>query len=160
MSLTAAPSQVPAAQVVPATKLRQAPLPSQVPSSPQLETSDFGQVLADRGATPAGTTAQIPGELGVLQALQVSVQALLQQKPSTQKPLVQSPLQAQATPFALRMPLVLLQTTLGVSGDPSAPASVLGLDPWPWHPATSAAAARRTASPAVGRRAWRPPGVK
>ena len=77
--LTAAPSQVPVPQLAPGTRLRQAPLPSQVPSRPQLDGSDAGQVLASRGTAPAGTKAQTPGELGVLQDLHVPVQALLQQ---------------------------------------------------------------------------------
>ncbi len=119
--LTAAPSQVPGAQVVPARVLRQAPLPSQVPSSPQLETSEIGQLAARRGATPAGTSPQTPGEPGVLQALQVSVQALLQQRPSTQKPLAQSPGQAQARPFTPCLEFAPLHTTTGTSTNASVP---------------------------------------
>jgi hypothetical protein len=107
--------------------LRQAPLPSQVPSNPQPEASDLRQVAGTRGATPAATKAHRPGELGVLQDLQVSVQALLQQTPSTQKPLAQSPAQAQVTPLALCMLLVLLQAT--PSTDPSRPPSPLELAP-------------------------------
>ena len=97
----------------------QAPLPLQVPSSPQLETSEIGQVPARRGATPAGTSPQIPGEPGVLQALQVSVQALLQQRPSTQKPLAQSPGQAHASPFTPCIVFVSVHTTTGASTEAS-----------------------------------------
>lgn len=127
MFLTAAPSQVPGPQIVPAMWLRQAPLPLQVPSRPQVEASDSGQVLGRRGLSPAGTKPQRPGELGVLQDLQVSVQALLQQRPSTQKPLAQSPLQPHVTPFGLRIPFVLLHATPSVA--PSGPPSPLGLPP-------------------------------
>ena len=137
MFLTAAPSQVPWAQMVPAMWLRQAPLPLQVPSRPQLEVSDRGQVLARRGLSPSGTNPQTPGELGVLQDLQVSVQPLLQQRPSTQKPLAQSPLQPHETPFGLRMPCVPLQATPSVAL--SGPPSPLGLPPPLWQPATVAA---------------------
>jgi len=153
MFLTAAPSQVPGPQMVPAMWLRQAPLPSQVPSSPQLETSEAGQVLATRGAVPAGTNPQSPGELGVLQDLQVSVQALLQQTLSTQKPLAQSPEQPQATPLVLRMPFVLLHMTGGPpSVAPSEPPSPLGLPPLLWQPPATTAAARMTAAAQTPRR--------
>jgi hypothetical protein len=129
--LTAAPSHVPAPQLAPGTRLRQAPLPSQVPSRPQLVGSEIGQVLAVRGAEPAGTNAHTPGELGALQDLQVPVQALLQHRPSTQKPLVQSPPQPQASPLALCMSPVLLQATDPTSGEPSTPPSIRGaLPPW------------------------------
>src|SRR3954471_19505783 len=50
--LTAAPSQAPGAHVVPRTKLRQAPAPSQVPSRPQVDGSEAGQAAAVRGAAP------------------------------------------------------------------------------------------------------------
>jgi hypothetical protein len=84
---TEAPSHVPALQTVPAACLRQAPAPLQVPSSPQVEASALGQTLAARGGRPLGTNEQVPGDCGVLHALQVSVQAVLQQTPSTQNPL-------------------------------------------------------------------------
>ena len=100
----AAPLQVPGWQTVPSSYVRQPPLPSQVPSSPQVETGLCGQTLAALGATPAATNEQMPGAEGVLQDLQVSVQALLQQTPSTQKPLVQSASQPQAVPLVLRAP--------------------------------------------------------
>jgi hypothetical protein len=150
MSLTAAPSQVPAAQTVPAWWLRQAPLPSQKPSNPQLAGSDTGQVLATRGGAPAGTNAHSPGELGVLQDLQVSVQALLQQTLSTHNPLAQSPLQPQARPLVLRMPFELLQVTVPPSADPSTPPSPLGPLPWPPQPRNSAAATTSAANSARG----------
>jgi hypothetical protein len=145
--LTEAPSQVPAPQLAPGTRLRQAPLPSQVPSRPQPDGSDAGQVLASRGPEPAGTKAQTPGELGVLQDLQVPVQALLQHRPSTQKPLAQSPPQPQASPLALCMSPVLLQATDPRSGEPSTPPSdFAGLPLWPWQPASATARRIDTAS--------------
>jgi hypothetical protein len=87
-------------------------------------------VPAARGATPAGTNPQIPGEPGVLQALQVSVHALLQQTPSTQNPLTQSPPQAQAAPLGWLILLVPEHATTGASTDAS------GFVPgeWPPHP--------------------------
>jgi hypothetical protein len=97
-STTAAPSQAPALQIAPWTWRRQPPLPSQVPSIPQVDTSVAGQSVASRGAPPAGTNVQTPGDPWVLQARHLSVQAVLQQTPSTQKPLWQSLAQAQLSP--------------------------------------------------------------
>jgi hypothetical protein len=109
-------------------------LPSQVPSSPQEEGGLWGQTLAALGATPAATNEQIPGAEGVLHDLQVSVQALLQQMPSTQKPLVQSASQPQAAPLVLRAPPSWHDLR-------SAPPSTLGPPPpWLlWHPAVASA---------------------
>src|SRR4029079_13713782 len=104
--LTVAPLQVPWVQTVPVTYLRQAPAPLQVPSRPQLATSDFGQRLSARDFSPAGSEAQIPVEPGTLQAMQVSPQRLLQQTPSTQKPLVQLASQPQVAPLAAGAVLV------------------------------------------------------
>jgi hypothetical protein len=59
----------------------------------------FVQTDGVRGMSPAATNEQVPGADVVLQDLQVSVQAVLQQRPSTQKPLPQSLAQLQATPF-------------------------------------------------------------
>ena len=86
MSLTAAPLHVPGLHSVPAGYLRQCPWPSHVPSSPQVETAPTGQA-ADCSGTPFGTNVQIPGALWSLHVLHVSVHALSQQTPSTQKPL-------------------------------------------------------------------------
>jgi hypothetical protein len=72
-----------------------------------------------------------------LHDLQVSVQALLQQTPSTQNPLVQSPSQPQAAPFAALILLVPLQATVGASPPPSCTdASARGALEWLPHPAT------------------------
>jgi hypothetical protein len=110
-------------------------LPSQVPSSPQDEAGLCGQTLATFGATPAATNEQTPGAEGVLQDLQLSVQALLQQTPSTQKSLVQSELQPQAAPLVLRAPP-------SPHDLPSGPPSTLPTTPPPWllwQPATASA---------------------
>jgi hypothetical protein len=120
-----APLQVPGWQTVPSSYVRQPPLPSQVPSSPQDEAGLCGQTLATLGATPAATSEQTPGAEGVLQDLQVSVQALLQQTPSTQKSLVQSASQPQAVPLVLRAPPSPHATL------PSGPPSTLPPPP-PW----------------------------
>jgi hypothetical protein len=100
-------------------------LPSQVPSNPQVEAGLFGQVSAELGGTPAATNEQTPGAAGVLHDLQLSVQAVLQQTPSTQNPVAQSAAQPQAAPFALCAPPSGLQAT------PSRPPSVLGAGPPP-----------------------------
>jgi hypothetical protein len=117
--LIAAPSQDPRWHIVPRTKVRQAPAPSHVPSRPQVEGSEAGQTPALRGASPAGTNAQIPCDPAVLQDLHVSPQALLQQTPSTQNPLAQSPPHPQATPLAPLILLVPLQATAAASLPPS-----------------------------------------
>jgi hypothetical protein len=100
-STTDATSHAPGLQTAPAMWLRQAPFPSQVPSSPHVETSAAGQSLASRGAPPAGTKLHSPDDPWTSHALQLSVQEVLQQTPSTQKPLWQSAAQPQAAPFIL-----------------------------------------------------------
>lgn len=120
-----APLQVPAWQTVPSSYVRQPPLPSQVPSSPQDDAGLCGQTLATLGATPAATNEQTPGAEGLLQDLQLSVHALLQQTPSTQKLLVQSAAQPQAVPFVLCAPPSPHDTL------PSGPPSGLPTPP-PW----------------------------
>ena len=125
MPATAAPLQVPGWQTVPSSYVRHPPFPSQVPSSPQEEAGPDGQTLATLGATPAATKEQTPGAEGVLQDLQLSVQALLQQTPSTQKPLVQSALQPQAVPSVARAPPSPHDLL-------SWPPSTLGTPPPPW----------------------------
>jgi hypothetical protein len=88
LTSTTAPSEhLPALQIVPATWLRHAPFPSQVPSRPQVASSDAAHWLAVDGALPAGTNVQLPGDPGTLHAMHVPVQAVLQQTPPTQKPL-------------------------------------------------------------------------
>lgn len=60
--VTAAPSQRPGLQTVPAGCWRQAPLPSHMPSSPQVAVSVGWQEAATGGACPSGTTAQVPSD--------------------------------------------------------------------------------------------------
>jgi hypothetical protein len=80
------PSQMPVLQMVSATYRRQAPLPSQVPSCPQVAGVAALQVLESLGVAPAATKVQSPSALGRLHALQVPSQAEVQQTPSTQCP--------------------------------------------------------------------------
>ena len=79
----------------------------------------FGQTDAERGGSPAATNVHVPGAEMVLQALQVSLHAVLQQTPSAQKPLAQSPSQPQAVPFVFLVPASCVHATA------SAPASCL-----------------------------------
>jgi hypothetical protein len=79
------PLQLPGAHSLPATYRRQAPAPSQVPSSPQLV--DGISAHWSRGSSPAGTDMQVPSLPGTLQLTQVPVHAPAQQTPSTQNPL-------------------------------------------------------------------------
>ena len=95
MPVTPSPSQVPALHSVSFTYRRQPPLPSQVPSCPQVAGVLAGQTRGSWGFTPDGTKAQTPRELGRLQALHLSPQAEVQQTPSTQYPLWHSPSQLQ-----------------------------------------------------------------
>jgi hypothetical protein len=85
---------------VPAVYLRHTPAPSQVPSKPQVVASAVGQVVGSRGFPPEGTNVHVPIDPAALHVLQDSVQAVPQQRPSTQKVLVQSPLQVQDWPLA------------------------------------------------------------
>jgi hypothetical protein len=101
---TEAPLQEPAWQTLPLTYARQSPLPSHAPSSPQVEAALFGQRAGERGGSPAATKLQVPGADVVPHDLHVSVQALLQQTPSTQNPLAQSPAQPHAVPLARLLP--------------------------------------------------------
>jgi hypothetical protein len=57
-----------------------------------------------RGASPAATKLHVPGADFVLHDLQVSLQALLQQTPSTQNPLAQAAPHAHAAPLAALVP--------------------------------------------------------
>jgi hypothetical protein len=84
---TAPPEQAPALHTVPGTWLRQPPLPSHVPSRPQVDSSDARHWFDACGAPPAGTNVHVPGEPWTLHAMHVPVQAVLQQTPSTQNPL-------------------------------------------------------------------------
>jgi hypothetical protein len=127
---TDAPSHTPGLQTEPGAYLRHAPAPLQVPSSPQVEISAFGHMPGARGAAPFATKVHVPGADWVLHALHVSPQAVLQQTPSTQNPLTQSPPHPQACPLAFRIPAVPLHaTSLCASVPPSGAGTV-----FPPHP--------------------------
>jgi hypothetical protein len=70
-----------------------------VPSKPHVVLSAAWQAEAVRGGMPEGRNVHVPIESDALHVLQDSLQALLQQRPSTQKLLAQSPSQVQAWPF-------------------------------------------------------------
>jgi hypothetical protein len=76
---TESPSHVPPWQGVPTTYLSQWPIPSQVPSCPQVDGSAIWHSAAERGRTVAGTAEHVPRAVGSPQDMQVPVQALLQQ---------------------------------------------------------------------------------
>lgn len=79
----------------------------------------FGHVDAVRGGSPAAMKLQVPGAAMVLQDLQVSVQALLQQTLSTQNPLPQSASQPQGVPLVFFVPASCEQAGGGASIPPS-----------------------------------------
>jgi hypothetical protein len=70
-----------------------------VPSKPHVVLSAVWQADAVRGGMPAGRNVHVPIESDALHVLHDSLQAALQQRPSTQKLLAQSPAQAHAWPF-------------------------------------------------------------
>jgi hypothetical protein len=95
-------------QLVPSVPLRQAPLPSQVPSFPQ-----GGLVAAQEpcgSVFPAGTGWQEPGFPVRLQTWHIPQLAAEQQTPSTQLPLPHSAPAAQSWPRRLRPHDPALQT--------------------------------------------------
>ena len=83
---------------MPVGYLRQAPLPSQVPSMPQLALPSSGQSL--RGSVPTSAIVQVPTLPGSAQEWQAPEQSCWQQTPSKQWPLAQSPLTEQVAPIA------------------------------------------------------------
>jgi hypothetical protein len=113
--------QVPAPQVVPAGKSRQAPRPSHVPSKPQLVGSSATQSLALVAWTPSGMLVQMPSDVDRLHEMQVPSQADSQQTPSTQKLLLHSDEHVQTSPLSLFRPIPpsLVQDTGRSVVDPS-----------------------------------------
>jgi hypothetical protein len=97
---------------------RQAPAPLHVPSRPQVLASLAGHVCGSRGFVPDETKVHVPMAVGAEHVLQVSVQAPLQQTPSTQKLLAHSAAQPHTSPSCLP-PLASLRHT--PPGPPSAP---------------------------------------
>ncbi len=111
IGLAVAPVQLAVPQLVPSAPLRQAPLPSQVPSNPQ---GGLVAVQAPCGSVlPAGTIWQEPGFPPRLQTWQVPQLAVEQQTPSTQFALPHSVPEAQIWPSRLSPQAPALQTFPG-----------------------------------------------
>lgn len=87
---TALPWQRPAVHMVPSGYRRQAPLPSQSPSKPQVVTASALHWPWTTGGRPLGTGEHVPMLPARLQAIHGPVQALLQHTPSTQFPVPHS----------------------------------------------------------------------
>jgi hypothetical protein len=100
--------QVAAAQEVPLTWRRQPPPPSQNPSLPQV----LGSLAVHwfSGSCPAGTVEQVPPVPVSAQDMQLPAQAVRQQTPWAQNPLLHSGPAAQAAPSGLRPQLCAVQT--------------------------------------------------
>jgi hypothetical protein len=130
MSSTESPWQVPALHSVPRGYFRQAPLPSQAPSRPQVPAELLGHMDESMGRAPAGTAAHSPRELGRLHAMQVSPHEEVQHTPSTQKPVWHWRSQPHASPLFLdRLGVSSVQTkgavtSVGASTRPSLAASL------------------------------------
>jgi hypothetical protein len=77
-------AQLPATHSLPTAYLRHAPAPSQVPSSPQVETSACSQ--SPPGSSPAGTGVHVPRAPVRLQAWHAAVHGPPQQIPCAQAP--------------------------------------------------------------------------
>jgi hypothetical protein len=108
--LAVAPEQLAVPQLMPGAPLRQAPLPSQVPSNPQ---GGLVAVQAPWGSVfPAGIGWQEP-LLPRLQTWQVPQVAAEQQTPSTQLPLPHSVAEEQSWPRRLSPQAPPLQTFPG-----------------------------------------------
>ena len=112
------PVQEGRAHCVPAAYLRQAPLPSQAPSRPQVEAAAI--VHWSSGSEPAITFEQVPAEFA--QVRQVPVQAVAQQVPCAQISELHSLPAVQVDPFGLLPQLPVLDADVGrgaVAGDPA-----------------------------------------
>ena len=95
-----------------------------------------GQASGRRGASPAGLETQMPAEPGASQRVHSFPHAVAQQTPSAQKPLAQSPADAQGRPFGnVGRMLPRIETTVGgrarAAPDPALPA---GAPPAPAPP--------------------------
>jgi hypothetical protein len=164
---------LPGWQIVPATWRRQPPAPSHVPSKPHVDAAAATHAVASRGFVPATTKVHVPGDPAAAQVLHASVQAVLQQTPSTQKLLAQSDAHSQVCPadfFVAASPPLHAASTAGRSGAASrtsTPASCAsktiaasasgwwpGAVEWPPQPssASGASAASVTASVESGAR--------
>jgi hypothetical protein len=149
------PVQLPGAHSVSAAQLRQAPLPSHMPSRPQLA---MGWELHALSAWPSATATHLPCESQVLHS---SLQALSQQTPSTQLPVPHWPLVLQLAPWASGCGVVSGPSVLGgVTTGPSffgggtaasffSSGSSIGLAPGPGLPEPEQACRRRDANTAL-----------
>jgi hypothetical protein len=106
------PVQVAVPQETPLAYTRQPPAPSQKPSLPQVEAPASVHWL--RGSAPAGTLLQAPSEPATAHDLQVPVQAVAQQIPSSQKPERHSEAAPQAVLVGF-LPQAPLTQTLGAT---------------------------------------------
>jgi hypothetical protein len=97
------PLHEPDRQVVPATWRRQPPLPSHLPSRPQVDALSAVQARMGSSA-PAGTGAQLPARPLTLQDWQLPQLAVSQQTPLVQKPLAHSLAAVQVRPSAFTLP--------------------------------------------------------
>src|SRR5271170_4073140 len=88
---TESPLHMPCPHDVPAVKRRHAPAPSHMPSKPHVVGSAFTHDEAWRGGAPDERNVHVPGFVPA-HVLHDSVQAVLQQTPSTQKLLAHWPL--------------------------------------------------------------------
>jgi hypothetical protein len=100
-------------QTVPATYLRQAPVPSQAPSFMQVDAAEAGHWLAASGGCPSAIGEQVPTLPVMLQDMHVPLQVVLQQTPWTQLPEPHSAPMAQVAPFGSLPQLPLASQVLG-----------------------------------------------
>ena len=98
------PVQLAATHCVPAAYRRQAPMPLQVPSLPQPAAP--ASVHWFSGSAPLGTLVQVPSVPATAHDRHVPVQAPMQQKPCSQKPVLHWAGAVQATPTGSRPQLV------------------------------------------------------
>jgi hypothetical protein len=110
-SVCTAVEQVATLQIVPVACRWHLPVPSQLPSLPQVVGS--AGVHWPVGARPNGSGKQRPGELAWLQAMQVPVQTLSQHTPCWQVPLAHSLLTVHETPRTFLPQMPPLQTLPG-----------------------------------------------
>src|SRR5450432_3193175 len=103
------PVQVAAAQLVPEAYFWHAPLPLQRPFVPQVAAPVLVHWVVGFGGLPPGIEVQVPTVR--LHAVQIPVQALLQQTLSTQNPEAQEAAVVQAAPCDSlpQLPVVVLQ---------------------------------------------------
>ena len=111
-SVCTAVEQLATLQIVPVDCRWHLPVPSQLPSLPQVVGSAAGMHWP-AGAGPNGSGKQRPGEVAWLQAMQVPVQTLSQHTPCWQVPLAHSLLTVHETPRTFLPQMPPLQTLPG-----------------------------------------------